>query len=169
MYIKDKDTLTMDFVIKQILQENVHKDVSHVTLMREGKEKKPVKQSQDPSINSNAKKKNIKYYYCKKKEYFKSECKKLKADQAAGTVPKNKRVERSKTQTTKVATISKEENIVCIFMAWRSTSDLAGKWIINLEAISLIVRLQPRRLKSTPSVKTLDLIVEYVFQPKAYI
>jgi len=65
----------------------------------------------------------------------------LKADQAAGTVPKNKRVERSKTQTTKVATISKEENIVCIFMAWRSTSDLAGKWIINLEAISLIVRL----------------------------
>jgi len=65
----------------------------------------------------------------------------LKADQAAGTVPKNKRVERSKTQTTKVAIISKEKNIVCIFMAWRSTSDLASRWIINLEAISLIVRL----------------------------
>ena len=127
MYIKDKDTLTIDFVIKQILQENTHGDVSHVTLMREGKEKKPVKQLQNPSINSNAKKKNIKYHYCKRKEYFKSECKKLKADQAAGTVPENKRVEKSKTQTTKVAAISKEENIVCIFMVWRLTSDLAGR------------------------------------------
>jgi len=41
----------------------------------------------------------------------------LKADQAAGTVPENKRVEKSKTQTIKVAAISKKENIVCIFMA----------------------------------------------------
>jgi len=51
----------------------------------------------------------------------------LKANQAAGTVPENKRVEKSKTQTMKVAAISKEENIVCIFMIWRSTLDLAGR------------------------------------------
>ena len=44
------------------------------------------------------------------------ECKKLKADQAAGTVSKNRRVEESKTQTAKVATTSEEEDIICLLM-----------------------------------------------------
>jgi len=64
----------MDFVIKQVLlEENVCGDASHVALMEEGKEKKPIKQSQDPSANSDVKKKNMKCYYCKKKRHLKSE------------------------------------------------------------------------------------------------
>jgi len=94
-YMKDKDTLTMDFVIKQILlEENACGDTSHITLIGEGKGKKPVNQSQDPFANSNTK---IKFHYYKRKGYFKSECKKLKANQSAGTVSENRRVEESKT------------------------------------------------------------------------
>ena len=48
--------------------------------MGEGKEKKPVKQSQDPSVDSGAKKKNMKCHYYKRKGHFKSEYKKLKAN-----------------------------------------------------------------------------------------
>jgi len=134
LYIKDEDTLTMDFVIKQILlEENARGDASHVTLMGEGKGKKPVKQSQDPSVDSNAKKKNMKCHYCKRKGHFKSECKKLKADQAAGTVSENRKVKESKTQTAKIAATSEEEDVVCLFMAQGSTLGLAGRWIIDSE------------------------------------
>jgi len=98
LYMKDKDTLTMDFVIKQILlEENACGDTSHITLIGEGKGKKPVNQSQDPFANSNTKKKNIKFHYYKRKGHFKSECKKLKANQSARTVSENRRVEESKT------------------------------------------------------------------------
>ena len=121
---------------KILLEENACGDVSYVVLMGKGKGKKPVKQSQDSSVDSNAKKKNMKCYYYKRKGHFKLECKKLKADQAAGTVPENRRVEGSETQTTKVATTSEEEDIFCLFMAWESTSDLARRWIIDLGAIS---------------------------------
>jgi len=70
-----------DFVIKQILlEENAYRDVSHITLMGEGKEKKSVKQSQDSSANSDIKKKNMKCHYCKKKRHLKLECIKLKAN-----------------------------------------------------------------------------------------
>jgi len=58
--------------------------------------------------NSNMKKMNMKCYYCKKKRYIKSECRKLKANQVARTVPENKRVEGSKTQTVKVAATTEE-------------------------------------------------------------
>ena len=127
LYMKDKDTLTMDFVIKQVLlEENTRGDVSYVTLMGEGKGKKPVKQSQDSSADGDLKKKNMKCHYCKKKEHLKLECRKLKADQAVGIVPKNRRVEGSKPQTIKVATIS-EESIIHLFMAWEAISDLASK------------------------------------------
>ena len=106
-----------DFVIKQILlEENAYRDVSHVILMGEGKEKKSVKQSQDSSADSDIKK-NIKCHYCKKKRHLKLECIKLKVNQSVGTVPENRRVEGSKTQTTKVAATSKEEEVVCFFMA----------------------------------------------------
>ena len=136
LYMKNKDTLTMDFIIKQILlEENAYGDASYVALMGEGKEKKPVKQLQDPSANNDAKKKNMKCYYCKRKGHFKSECKKLKANQTAGTVSKNRRVEGSKTQTAKVAATSEEEAVVCLFIAQGSTSDLASRWIINSRAI----------------------------------
>jgi len=62
------------------LEENTHEDASYIALIGEGKGKKPVKQSQDSSVDSDAKKKNMKYHYCKRKGYFKLECKKLKAN-----------------------------------------------------------------------------------------
>ena len=40
----------------------------------------------------------------------------MKADQAAGTVSENKRVEGSKTQTAKVATTT-EESVIHLFIA----------------------------------------------------
>ena len=65
LYMKKKSKLTTEFVTKQILiKENSHDNTSHVALMGDGKGKKP---SQGPSTDSDAKKKNIKYYYCKKK------------------------------------------------------------------------------------------------------
>ena len=123
----------MEFVTKQILmEENSRSDTSHVALIGDGKEKKL---SQGPSTNSDAKKKNMKCHYCKKKRHVKSECRKLKADQAAGTVSENKRVEGSKTQTAKVATTT-EESVIHLFMAQEVTSDLASRWIIDSGATS---------------------------------
>ena len=114
----------MEFVTKQILmEENSHGNASYVALMGDGKGKKS---SQGPSTNSDVKKKNMKCHYYKKKGYVKPECRKLKANQAAGTVPENKRVEGSKTQTAKVA-ITTKESIIHFFMAWEATSDLASK------------------------------------------
>jgi len=70
----------MDFVIKQILlEENTCRDTSYVVLIGEDKEKKSVKQSQDPFANSDIKK-DIKCYYYKRKKYFKLKYKKLKAN-----------------------------------------------------------------------------------------
>jgi len=80
-----------EFVTKQILmEENSHGNASHIALMGDGKGKKF---SQGSSTDSDAKKKNMKCHYYKKKEHVKPECRKLKADQAAGIVPENKRVE----------------------------------------------------------------------------
>jgi len=45
------------------------------------------------------------------------ECRKLKANQSAGTVPENRRVEGSKTQTAKVTATSEKEDVVYLFMA----------------------------------------------------
>jgi len=81
LYMKDKDTLTMDFVIKQVLlEENTYGDALHIALMREGKGKKPVKQSQDLFSDGDVKKKNMKCHYCKKKGHLKLECRRLKAN-----------------------------------------------------------------------------------------
>jgi len=113
----------MEFVTKQILmEENSRGDASHVALMGDGKGKKP---SQGPSTDSDAKK-NMKCHYCKKKGHVKSECRKLKANQAAGTVSENKRIEGSKTQTAKVTTTT-EESVIYLFMAQKATSDLASR------------------------------------------
>jgi len=55
-------------------------------------------------------------------------CKKLKANQAARTVPKNKKVEESKFQTAQIARTSE----IYLFMAQKVTLDLANRWIIDL-------------------------------------
>jgi len=59
----------------------------------------------------------------------------LKADQAAGTVSENKRVEGSKIQTAKIA-VTTEESVIHLFMAREATSDLTSKWIIDSGATS---------------------------------
>jgi len=133
--MKKESKLTTEFITKQILiEENSRGDASHVTLMGDDKGKKP---SQGSSTDSDAKKKNMKCHYCKKKRHVKSECRKLKANQVAGTVSENKRVEGSKTQTAKV-TATTEESVIHLFMARKVTSDLASRWIIDLGATSLI-------------------------------
>jgi len=91
--------------------------------MGDSKGKKP---SQGPSTDSDMKKKNMKCHYCKKKGHVKLECSKLKGNQAAGIVSKNKRVEGSKTQTAKVAATT-EESVIHLFIARKATSDLASK------------------------------------------
>jgi len=114
----------MEFITKQILiKENFHGDISYITLIEDSKGKKP---SQCPSTDSDTKKKNMKCHYYKKKKHVKLECRKLKADQTARTVPENKRVEGSKTQATKVTTTT-EESIIYLFMTWKATSDLVSK------------------------------------------
>ena len=120
-----------EFVTKQILmEENSYGDALHVILMGDSKRKKP---SQGPSTDSNAKK-NMKCHYCKKKGHVKLECRKLKANQVARTVPENKRVEELKTQTAKVV-ITTEESVIHLFMTWEVTSDLASRWIIVIKGL----------------------------------
>jgi len=122
--MKKESKLIMKFVTKQILiEENSHGNASHVALIEDGKEKKSF---QGPSTNSNAKKKNMKYYYCKKKKHVKPEYRELKANQTAGTVPENKRVKGSKTQTAKVVATT-EESVVYLFIAQKVTSDLVSR------------------------------------------
>jgi len=117
------------------MKENSHGDALHIVLIGDGKRKKSF---QGSSTDSDAKKKNMKCHYYKKKGHVKSEYRKLKANQAAGTVPENKRVERSKTQTTKVATTT-EESIIHLFIVWKATSDLASRWIIDSGVTSPII------------------------------
>jgi len=122
--MKKKSKLMIEFVTKQILiEENSHGNASHVALIGDSKGKKP---SQGPSTDSDMKKKNMKCHYCKKKGHVKLECRKLRVNQAAGTVSENKRVKGSKTQTTKVAATT-EESVIHLFMAWEATSDLASR------------------------------------------
>ena len=130
--MKKESKLITEFVTKQILmKENSHGDTLYIVLIGDSKRKKP---SQGPSTDSDAKKKNMKCHYCKKKGHVKLECRKLKANQVAGTVPENKRVKESKTQTTKVV-ITTEENVIHLFMAWEVTSDLASRQIIVIKGL----------------------------------
>ena len=92
LYMQDKNTLTMDFIIKQILLvENAHGNIPHVALVGDGKSKKPIYQFQGSSNDSDAKKKNMKYHYCKRKGHIKSKYRKLKANLASGNVSNNKK------------------------------------------------------------------------------
>jgi len=59
------------------MEENSHGSTSYIALIEDSKRKKP---SQGPSTNSDAKKKNMKCHYCKKKRHVKLEYRKLKAN-----------------------------------------------------------------------------------------
>jgi len=109
LYMQDKNTLTMDFVIKQILlEENACGSTPHVALVGDGKGKKPIYQFQGFSNDGDVKKKNMKCHYCKRKGHIKSECRKLKADLASGNVSDNKKGQGSRDQNAKVASTTQE-------------------------------------------------------------
>ena len=94
------------------MEENSHGNTSYIALMEDGKRKK---HSQGPSTNSDAKKRHVKLEY-----------RKLKANQAARTVPENSKVKGSKTQTTKVTTTF-QESVIHFFIVWEATSNLASR------------------------------------------
>ena len=100
-----------------------------------GKGKKPIHQFQGSSNDGDAKKKNMKYHYCKRKGHIKSECRKLKADLASGNVSDNKKGQGSRDQNAKVASTT-QETLINLFMVHQGKSDLADKWIINSGATS---------------------------------
>jgi len=82
--MKDENTLTMDFVIRQILMdEKARETTPHIALIGNQKGKKSAHQSSDWSSDNNAKKKNLTCHYCKKKDHFKVNCWKFKADQGS--------------------------------------------------------------------------------------
>ena len=127
LYMQDENTLTMDFVIKQILlEENAHGSTLHVALVGDEKNKKPIYQFQGSSNDGDAKKKNMKCHYCKRKRHIKSECKKLKANLASGNVSDNKKGQGSRDQNTKVASTT-QETLINLFMVHQGKSDLANK------------------------------------------
>jgi len=83
LYMKDETTLTTDFIIKQILiDKKSREESSHVVLISHGKGKRPIYQTQGQSSNLEGKKKDLKYFYCKKMGHIKSECRKMKIDLA---------------------------------------------------------------------------------------
>jgi len=136
LYMQDENTLTMDFVIKQILLEkNTCESTLYIALVGDGKGKKPIHQFQGSSNDGDAKKKNMKCHYCKRKGHIKSKCRKLKADLASGNVSDNKKGQGSRDQNAKVASTT-QETLINLFMVHQGKSDLADKWIIDSGATS---------------------------------
>ena len=100
LFMKDKNTLTMDFIIRQILMDEKSREaVPHIALKVDQKEKKPAHQSND----NNAKKKNLVCYYCKKKGHFKVNCWKFEADQGINNSANTKKTKESKDKFAKLA------------------------------------------------------------------
>ena len=100
-----------------------------------GKGKKPIHQFQGSSNDGDAKKKNMKCHYCKRKGHIKSKYRKLKADLASDNVSDNKKGQGSRDQNAKVASTT-QETLINLFMACQGKSDLADKWIIDSGATS---------------------------------
>jgi len=125
--MKNKNTLTMDFVIRQILMDEKSQEATpHVALKVDQKGKKLAYQSNE----NDAKKKNLICHYCKKKGHFKVNCWKFKADQEVNNFTDTKKVKESKDKTIKLV-VNNEETVINLFMAREGTLDLAEKWIIN--------------------------------------
>ena len=150
LYMQDENTLTMDFVIKQILlEENAHGSTPHVALVGDGKGKKPIYQFQGFSNDGNVKKKNMKCHYCKRKGHIKSECRKLKANLALGNVSDNKKGQGSRDQNAKVA-LNTQETLINLFMAHQGKLDLADKWIIDSGTTSPMTARKDQITNYTP-------------------
>ena len=133
LYMKDKTTLTTDFIIKQILMDEKSREgTPHVALMGHGKGKRP---APSQSSDHEGKKKDVKCFYCKKIGHFKSECKKMKADLASNGNSNNKKGSESREENAKLASAQKE-TLIKLFMAHEGNPNLAESWIIDSGATS---------------------------------
>jgi len=73
LFMKDKNILAMNFVIRQILiDEKSKKATPHIVLIGDYKKKKLAYQLTYQKNNNNARKKKFKCHYCKRKSHFKS-------------------------------------------------------------------------------------------------
>jgi len=136
LFMKDENTLTMDFVIRQILMdEKAQEATPHITLMGNQKGKKSTHQSLDQSNDNDAKKKNLACHYCKKKCHFKVNCWKFKVDQGSDDTTNAKKGQGSKEKTAKLV-VDEKETVINLFMVREGTIDLVDSWIIDSGATS---------------------------------
>jgi len=136
LFMRDENTLTMDFIIRQILMDEKSKETTpHVALIKDHKGKKLAYQSLYQKNNDDAKKKKFKCHYCKRRGYFKLEYRKLKADLALNNKSESKKGPKNKNAKLAART---QETVINLFMAREETLDLAKEWIINLGTMSLM-------------------------------
>jgi len=115
LFMRDENTLTMDFIIRQILMDEKSKETTpHVALIEDHKGKKLAHQSLHQKNNDDAKKKEFKCHYCKRRGYFKSEYRKLKADLALNNKSESKK--GPKNENAKLAART-QETVINLFMA----------------------------------------------------
>ena len=158
LFMTEDSKLTTDFVIRQALMEERTRGgtQSHVALMGNIKGKKPSNHTKELPDDSTAWKKNLKCHYCKKKGHIKSECRKLKSDQAGGN-PDKSRPTTSGDHTAKVATTAQEESVVNLFMAREGTSDLSDDWIVDSGATAPMTARKEWFSKYTPFDKEVSI------------
>jgi len=125
-------SLSTDIIITHVLtkEKNTKLGSSQVALIAYTKGKGKL-QSSKPSDGD---KKKIKCSYCKKKGHIKSECRKLKADQAAKEGKSGKRKDSgNRDLSAKVAVAKADEGIIRLFKAEILTSqkDMLSKWIVD--------------------------------------
>jgi len=134
--MKDKTTLTTDFVIKQILMDEKSREgTPHVALIGHGKGKRPAYQTQGQSSDLEGKKKDLKCFYCKNMGHIKSEYRKMKADLAANGNSNHKKGPKSREENAKLASAQKE-TLIKLFMAHEGRQELAESWIVDSGATS---------------------------------
>ena len=148
LFMRDENTLTMDFVIRQILMDEKSREATpHVALIGDHKGKKPAHQSLYQKNDDDAKKKEFKYHYCKRKGHFKSECRKLKVDLASNNKSESKK--GPKDENAKLAART-QETVINLFMAREGILDLAEEWIIDSGATSPMTARKDWMINYTP-------------------
>jgi len=114
LFMRDENTLIMDFVIRQILMDEKSREATpHITLIENHKGKKLAHQSLHQKNDDDAKKKKFKCHYCKRRGHFKSEYRKLKANLALNNKLKSKKGPKDK--NTKLVART-QETVINLFM-----------------------------------------------------
>jgi len=109
LYMKDKTTLTTDFIIKQILMDKKSQEENlHVVLIGHGKGKRPAYQASDQSSDFEGKGKDLKCFYYRKIGHIKLECRKIKADLTYNGNSNQKKEPESREENAKLASTQKK-------------------------------------------------------------